>query len=157
MTHFLRLEHAALAVALLTGFHLAGGNWWLFAALILVPDLSMAGYLAGPKLGAWAYNAVHSWVAPVALWLLALLMGSRIHGPDRPDPGSPHRARPRARIRAEARDRLSRHASGPHPRRRERRAVEFGLSFGYDAQIRSFSSVCPWPETRQSKGVRIST
>lgn len=78
MTRFLRLEYAALAVALLTGFHLAGGNWWLFAALILVPDLSMAGYLAGPRAGAWAYNAVHSWVAAVALWLIALLLGSQL-------------------------------------------------------------------------------
>jgi hypothetical protein len=78
MTRFLRLEYAALAVALLTGFHLVGGNWWLFAALILVPDLSMAGYLAGPRIGAWAYNAVHSWLAAVALWLVALLLGSQL-------------------------------------------------------------------------------
>lgn len=76
MTILLRLEHAALALAALAAYRLAGGNWWLFAALILVPDLSMAGYLGGPKLGAWCYNAVHSWIAAVVLWLAGLAGGS---------------------------------------------------------------------------------
>lgn len=75
MKPLLRVEHAALAVAALVGYQLAGGNWWLFALLILAPDLSMIGYLAGPKVGAWSYNAVHSWVAPVLLWLAALAGG----------------------------------------------------------------------------------
>jgi len=44
-----------------------GASWWLFAALWLVPDLSMLGYLAGPCQGARIYNAVHSYVAPGAL------------------------------------------------------------------------------------------
>ncbi len=75
MTVLLRIEHAALAVAALVGYHLVGGNWWLFALLILAPDLSMLGYLGGPRLGAWCYNAVHCWPAPVILWLLALAGG----------------------------------------------------------------------------------
>ena len=76
MTLFLRLEHAALALAALVAFHLTGGNWWLFAALILVPDLSMSGYLGGPRLGAWCYNAVHTWLAPAMLWLISLALGA---------------------------------------------------------------------------------
>jgi hypothetical protein len=76
MATLLRIEHATMAVAALIAFHLIGGNWWLFAALILVPDLSMIGYLAGPKVGAWCYNAVHTWIAPVALWLVALAAAS---------------------------------------------------------------------------------
>ena len=35
-----------------------GGNWWLFALLILVPDLSMVGFTAGPQTGATIYNLV---------------------------------------------------------------------------------------------------
>lgn len=76
MTKFLRIEHAAMALAALVAYQISGGSWWLFAALILVPDVSMAGYLAGPKAGAWCYNAVHSWIAPAALWLVALAAGS---------------------------------------------------------------------------------
>lgn len=76
MTLLLRLEHAAIALLLLVAYQISGGSWWLFAALILVPDVSMAGYLGGPRMGAWCYNAVHSWLAPAALWLIALAVGS---------------------------------------------------------------------------------
>ncbi len=37
-----------LAASLLAYDH-AGQSWWTFAALILVPDLSMLGYLANAK------------------------------------------------------------------------------------------------------------
>src|SRR5436853_213173 len=36
----LRLEGAALALAALYAYHRVGASWWLFAALILVPDVS---------------------------------------------------------------------------------------------------------------------
>ncbi len=75
MSMFLRIEHAAMALAALIAYQLSGGSWWLFAALILVPDVSMAGYLVNPRMGAWCYNAVHSWIAPVALWLASLVGG----------------------------------------------------------------------------------
>ena len=35
--------------------------------LFLVPDLSFAAYLAGPRTGAIIYNAAHSYMAPMAL------------------------------------------------------------------------------------------
>jgi len=76
MKTLLRLEGAFLALAGLTVYHLTGGDWRLFALLILVPDLSMLGYLRGPRIGAWCYNAVHSWIAPVALYLAGLAAGS---------------------------------------------------------------------------------
>ena len=54
MIRLLRLESAALA-ALAIGLYWHGGaSWWLFAALILAPDLSFIGYLRGPKVGARA-------------------------------------------------------------------------------------------------------
>ena len=76
MSTLLRVEHATMALAALVAYHFSGGSWRLFALLILAPDLSMLGYLGGPRLGAWCYNAVHSWIAPVALWLAALALGS---------------------------------------------------------------------------------
>lgn len=36
-----------------------GFAWWVFPAWLLVPDLSMLGYLANPRLGAWLYNFFH--------------------------------------------------------------------------------------------------
>lgn len=38
--------------------------------LILAPDLSMLGYMAGPRVGAVAYNALHIMILPVLLALV---------------------------------------------------------------------------------------
>lgn len=75
MKFFLRLEHAAVAGFLLVLYGRSGESWWLFAALILVPDLSFAGYLAGPKSGAIVYNAAHSWIGVVLLAALGWVAG----------------------------------------------------------------------------------
>jgi hypothetical protein len=72
---WLRLEGlAVLALAVLL-YELGGHSWLLFAALFLVPDLSFAAYLAGPRVGAAGYNLAHSYVGPVLVAALALLTG----------------------------------------------------------------------------------
>ena len=68
----LRVEGAVVLVASLL---LYGGSWALFAALFLVPDLSMLGYLAGPQTGALAYNAFHTYAPPAALAAFGVLTG----------------------------------------------------------------------------------
>jgi len=70
----LRLEGAALAIAATYMFHRIGGNWWWFAALILVPDVSFAAYFLGTRPGAIAYNAMHVLFVPVALALAGFLL-----------------------------------------------------------------------------------
>ena len=45
-------------------------RWWLFAALFLVPDLFMLGYLINAKWGATFYNVVHTTTLPVTLSLV---------------------------------------------------------------------------------------
>jgi hypothetical protein len=62
-----RIEWAVVAVAAILAYGWLGGSWWLFALLILAPDLSMIGYLAGPRLGALSYNALHFLAFPVLL------------------------------------------------------------------------------------------
>jgi hypothetical protein len=71
---FLRLEGLAVAVVSAMLYARTGASWWLFAALWLVPDLSILGYLGGSCWGARIYNAVHSYVVPAALGLSALLL-----------------------------------------------------------------------------------
>ena len=74
----LRLEGLA-AVALSAVFYArTGASWWLFAALWLAPDLSMLGYLGGPKLGARIYNAIHTYVTPATLAVSGLLLQSPV-------------------------------------------------------------------------------
>lgn len=70
-----RLEGLALALACLWLFALFHQSWRLFVVLILAPDLSILGYLAGPKVGAALYNAAHSWVVVVALFFFAFYPG----------------------------------------------------------------------------------
>lgn len=72
----LRLEGLAL-FALALGSYLWLGNepWWLFLVLLLVPDVSFLGYLAGPRVGALGYNAAHSTVGPIALLAAGGLIG----------------------------------------------------------------------------------
>ena len=71
---FLRLEGLAVAAVSAALYARTGASWWLFAALWLAPDLSILGYLGGPCWGARFYNAVHSYIAPGALALSALLL-----------------------------------------------------------------------------------
>lgn len=63
----LRLEGLALFAGMSLLYGLWGGPWWLYAVLFLAPDLSFAAYLAGPKIGAWVYNAAHSEIIPLAM------------------------------------------------------------------------------------------
>jgi len=57
---------AVLVVALFLYFHEYGG-WVLLVVLFLAPDLSLAGYLAGGRVGAMTYDALHWEVGPIAL------------------------------------------------------------------------------------------
>ena len=70
----LRLEGLALFLAALIAYYLMDGNWWMFAALILVPDVSFIGYVFGAKIGAITYNALHSTIGPLLLALLGWVL-----------------------------------------------------------------------------------
>ncbi|MGO8717778.1 MAG: DUF4260 domain-containing protein [Acidobacteriaceae bacterium] len=59
----------ALSVLLYWNF---GARWWLFAALLLVPDLSMLGYVVGRRVGRLSYNIVHSYVLPLGVAIAAI-------------------------------------------------------------------------------------
>ena len=59
MKSLLNLEELAqLLLAGLVFAHLPYA-WWVLPATFLLPDLSMTGYLAGPRVGAGCYNVAH--------------------------------------------------------------------------------------------------
>ena len=63
----LRAEQAAIFLAGIVVYLANGGNaLWMVPAL-LAPDLSMVGYVGGPRLGAITYNAAHNLVVGLAL------------------------------------------------------------------------------------------
>lgn len=65
--HLLRLEGLGVLISALVVYSALGGPLWLLLVLALAPDLSMLGYLAGPGTGSTVYNAVHTYVLPLAL------------------------------------------------------------------------------------------
>jgi hypothetical protein len=72
----LRLEGLAVAAAAAVLYFHEDFGWILFVALILAPDLSFAGYAFGPKVGAIAYDSVHSEILPVALGAVGIVVES---------------------------------------------------------------------------------
>ena len=76
MLMLLRIEGAFYAIAALMLYWQQGFSWWLFTWLSLVLDLSMIGYLAGPRTGAISYNIFHATPLPWALLLAAYFIDS---------------------------------------------------------------------------------
>lgn len=78
----LRLEGLCVLVAAVALYAGTDHSWWLFASLLLAPDVFMAGYLAGPRLGALVYNAGHTYVVALGLgalgYALALPLASAL-------------------------------------------------------------------------------
>jgi hypothetical protein len=74
----LRVEGAALAFAAIAAYAHLGGTWPLFAVLFLAPDLSFLGYLAGARVGALAYNTMHSTIGPITLGAFGVTLGHPI-------------------------------------------------------------------------------
>ena len=72
----LRAEYVAIGVAGVVLWFAQGGSLiWLVPAL-LAPDLSIAGYAAGPRIGAVVYNAVHNLVLALGLVGIGFLVAS---------------------------------------------------------------------------------
>ncbi len=77
MQRWIKLEEVgltAIAVWLFLQLDLA---WWWLVVLLFAPDLSMIGYLAGPRVGAALYNLVHHRGLAVALFLIGVGLGSQ--------------------------------------------------------------------------------
>jgi hypothetical protein len=73
---WLRAEAAAAFVAGLALYGWLGGPWLAVVPLLLVPDVSMVGYLRDPRLGAVLYNLVHNWLLGLGVLGLGLATGA---------------------------------------------------------------------------------
>jgi hypothetical protein len=72
----LRLEGLTLFAGMTLLYAVWDGSWWVYAILFLLPDLSFAAYLWGPRLGAIVYNAAHSYMAPMSLMTTGFALSS---------------------------------------------------------------------------------
>ena len=72
----LRTEGVALLALSVLLYWVNGESWLLFGALLLAPDLSMLGYLAGPSVGAAIYNVFHTYAMPAVVGALGMVLAS---------------------------------------------------------------------------------
>lgn len=73
---WLRVEGLAAFVAGIALYAAGGGELVWLLPLLLVPDASMLGYLAGSRIGAFTYNLAHTWAAGLAVLALGLATAS---------------------------------------------------------------------------------
>ncbi len=71
----LRAEGLALFISASALYASTSGNGWAFVLLLLTPDLAMVGYLVNPRVGSMTYNALHTMVLPLALFVVAWIAG----------------------------------------------------------------------------------
>ncbi|HEY4246784.1 MAG TPA: DUF4260 domain-containing protein [Lacunisphaera sp.] len=66
----LHLEGLAILAAAGAAYAVQGASWWTFAILFLAPDLTIAGYAFGVRIGTAAYNLGHTYAMVGAFWLI---------------------------------------------------------------------------------------
>lgn len=55
------------------GFYNLDYSWWVFPALLLIPDASMLGYILNPRTGAFLYNVVHHKLLGILIFIIGIL------------------------------------------------------------------------------------
>jgi hypothetical protein len=73
---WLRLEGLVVLVAGAVAFARLGGDLLWFLPAMLVPDVAIAGYLGGPRIGAFVYNLVHNWALGLIVAGTGLALGA---------------------------------------------------------------------------------
>jgi hypothetical protein len=69
-----RVEGGLIAALAMTAtITIAPGLWWFPLALFLIFDLSALGYAHSPAVGAFWYNAIHTYAWPSILAVIALV------------------------------------------------------------------------------------
>ena len=74
MKNILRLEEGAMFGLCLYALYLLKADWWWYPLIVVGPDISMAGYLAGNKAGAICYNLFHHKGIAVMFFIAGLLV-----------------------------------------------------------------------------------
>jgi len=74
----LRLEGAVLLGLAVFAYARWGSSWWLFALLLLAPDVGAVGYVANSRVGALTYDVFHTYAGPGVLLTVGVLSDSTI-------------------------------------------------------------------------------
>jgi len=78
MKSLLRLEEIAQFTLSIILFSQLDYAWWIYPACLLLPDISMIGYLFNTKLGAAIYNFFHHKLLAVVVFSIGIYMSISI-------------------------------------------------------------------------------
>jgi hypothetical protein len=71
---YLRFQALLLFLFTIFMYNRLDYSWAWFAIFFLAPDISMIGYLKNPRIGAYTYNTVHSYILPVTLLIIGITL-----------------------------------------------------------------------------------
>lgn len=74
MTALLKLEELGQFLFAILLFSQLDYAWWIFPACLLLPDLSMVGYIFNRKSGAWLYNLFHHKLVAICVLIIGFWM-----------------------------------------------------------------------------------
>jgi hypothetical protein len=73
MKRLIQLEEAAMFGITIYVLYFLKVEWWVYLLLLIGPDISMIGYLAGNKVGAVMYNLFHHKAVAMIIFLIGLV------------------------------------------------------------------------------------
>lgn len=72
MKQLISIEEVTMFLLAIFAFSYLDYSWWVFPALLLLPDLSMLGYIFNAKIGSIIYNVFHHKALALLLFMLGL-------------------------------------------------------------------------------------
>jgi hypothetical protein len=74
MKNIIKLEELAMLVISVYALYQFGVTWWWYLLILIGPDISMLGFLAGNKVGAISYNLFHHKAIGIGLILAGYIL-----------------------------------------------------------------------------------
>lgn len=76
MKSIIKLEEMAMLALSIFILYRLDVDWWFYPILLLGPDISMLGYIAGNKVGAFCYNLFHHKGIAIVLLITGLILNN---------------------------------------------------------------------------------
>ena len=73
MKTVIQLEELAMLGISIYALYFLKADWWIYPMLLLAPDISMLGYVAGNKAGAISYNFFHHKAVAIILFFIGFI------------------------------------------------------------------------------------
>lgn len=78
MKNLIKLEEVGQFLLAMMLFSKLDYAWWMFPACLLLPDVSMIGYVINPKIGAYLYNIFHHKFIAIVVLIIGYLLANQL-------------------------------------------------------------------------------